>query len=139
MNKRACKHLQLRMNADHEPGADPQSGVASLLPVLVVRPAGPGAGVRQLGPAYHQHLVRHRDSDAVGHRAEAAVGVPEPAVPKINDFDFDSACSRLIFSMIMIRCQGTLQLDSRNLLTRNMYVQKCLRQLLYKSSKYIQW
>lgn len=66
------------MHTDNEPGAHSEPRVPALLAVLVVRAAGPHAAVGDLRSADDQHLVRHRDPDAVGHGAEPTVGVAEP-------------------------------------------------------------
>lgn len=72
------------MYTNDQPGADPQSRILPLLPVLVVRPAGPHAGIGQLCSSDDEHLLGDRDPDAVGHGAETPVRVPEPAVGAVD-------------------------------------------------------
>ena len=67
------------MHANDQPGADPEPGVPPLLTELVVCPAGPHAAVGQLRAPDDQHLLRHRDADAVGHGAQPPVRMAEPA------------------------------------------------------------
>lgn len=84
--KQKNMYLQLRLHSDHEARAHPEPRVPALLAVLVVRAARPHAGVGQLRAPDDQHLLGHRDADAVGHGAEAAVVVAEPA-GKIKNFN----------------------------------------------------